>query len=118
MAWDSLAMWMLGYPHGALSKVEGAAALALESGHPHSLIYTLSFRAWLCHFRREWRAALEEAQTVRTLADEHGLPLWSLWATTLGGAAVVEEGQTHEGRKHLTGGLEAMRAAVARITMT
>jgi predicted ATPase len=118
MAWDSLAMWMLGYPNGALSKVEDAAGLARELGHPHSLIYTLSFRAWLCHFRREWRAALEQAQTVRALADEHGLPLWSLWATTLGGAAMVEEGQTLEGREQLTRGLEAMRAASAGITMT
>jgi class 3 adenylate cyclase/predicted ATPase len=118
MAWDSLAMWMLGYPDRALSGVDRAAALARESGHRHSLIYTLSFRAWLCHFRREWQAALEQAQTVGALADEHGFPLWKLWATTLGGAAMVEAGQTHEGREQLLGGVEAMRAAGARITMT
>ena len=118
MAWDSLAMWMLGYPKGALSKAEGAVGLARELGHPHSLIYTLSFRAWLYHFQREWRAALEQAQTVRALADEHGLPLWSLWATMLEGAAMVEQGQTIEGREQLTRGLEAMRAAGAGITMT
>jgi hypothetical protein len=85
MAWDSLAMWMLGYPNGALSKVEGAAQLARELGHPHSLIYTLSFRAWLCHFRREWQAALEQAQTARALADEHGVAAASVRKYTVAG---------------------------------
>jgi class 3 adenylate cyclase/predicted ATPase len=118
MAWDSVAMWMLGYPDGALSKMEHAAALARESGHPHSLVYALNFRAWLRHFRREWPAALEGARTVCALADEHGLPLWGLWATLLGGAAMVEEGQTQQGREQLNLGLEAMRVAGARITMT
>jgi hypothetical protein len=70
------------------------------------------------HFWRQWRAALEQAQAVCTLADEHGLPLWRLWATTLEGAAMVEEGQTRDDRQLLTRGLEEMRAAGAGITRT
>ena len=118
MAWDSLAMWMMGYPNEALGNVESAAALAQQLSHPHSLVYVLSFRAWLYLFRREWRAALEGAQTMGALAEEHGLPLWSLWATALGGAAMAEMGEAHQGREQLTACLEAMRAAGAGITMT
>jgi adenylate cyclase len=118
MAWDSLAMWMLGYPNEALRNVESAAALAQQLNHTHSLVYVLSFRAWLYLFRREWRALLEGAQTIGALAEEHGLPLWSLWATTLGGAALVEVGQTYQGCEQLTVCLDAMRAAGAGITTT
>jgi predicted ATPase len=118
MVWDSVAAWMLGYPDQALSRVDAAAALAREFGHPHTLTYTLSFRSWLLHFRRDWGAALAEAQTVLALADEHGLPLWKLWATTLGGSAMVEGGPAHKGREQITHGLEAVSAAGARITIS
>jgi predicted ATPase len=109
---------LVGYPDRALSRVEEAAALARESGHLHSLTYALFFRAWLCHFRREWRAALDGAQAVLALAADHGLPLWTFWATSLEGSAMVEQGQTGEGRERLARGLGAVRAAGAHITMT
>jgi len=118
MAWDSLAAWVLGYPDQALAGIEAATGLARSLGHPHTLTYTLSFRSWLLHFRREWGAALAEAQNVLALADEHGLPLWKLWATTLGGSAMLEEGQIHQGRERITRGCEAVRAAGARITLS
>lgn len=52
------------------------------------------------------------------LAVEHGLPLWTLWATTLGGSAMVQEGQIDEGREQLVRGLVAIRAASARVTLS
>jgi class 3 adenylate cyclase/predicted ATPase len=118
MVWDSLALWMLGHPDGALRRIEQALALARQMAQPHSVVYTLFFTAWLHHFRREWRAAVDTTRTVIALAAEHSLPLWRLWAATLQGSAMVEAGQTHEGLDQMIRGLEATRAAGARISIT
>jgi predicted ATPase len=118
MVWDSLALWMLGYPDRSQSLAEQAVALAQQTGHQHGLVYTLCFLAWIHHFRREWQTTIQGTQTVIALATEHALPLWQLWATTLQGSAMVEMGQTNAGCEQLSRGLEAMRAADARITLT
>jgi adenylate cyclase len=84
LAWESLALWLLGYPDQAQQRSREALALAHELDHR----FTLSFALWtagaLFHqLRCEDQAAQECNEAMLHLSMEEGFPLFVAGGTIL-----------------------------------
>ena len=108
-------LWQLGYPDQALNKVHEALALAQKLSHPHSLVFAQFFLGVLRQYRREARAAQENAERVIALCAEHGLTDYWAWANSLRGWAMAEQGRNEEGIGQIQEGLAASRATGADV---
>src|SRR5712692_1733827 len=73
------------------------SSLARELSHPFSLAWALVDISVQHHYRREGQLAREYAESVVSLAEEHGFPLWSAWGTVCRGWALAEQGRIEEG---------------------
>jgi predicted ATPase len=100
--WAAWSLWMLGYPEQALMKSQDSVSLAHELRHPFSFAFSLFWAAMLYSFRREPRAAEEQANAAILIATEHGfvqvLPLavvvqeWSRVARGNKGIIQIKQG--------------------------
>ena len=70
------ALWMLGYPDQALSRVHEALALAQALSHPHSLVIALQYAAVLHSVRREVPLVQARAEAAMALSRERGFTYW------------------------------------------
>jgi tetratricopeptide (TPR) repeat protein len=99
----ALTMWFLGYPEQALERSAKALAWGRELGHAHSFAFALIFAAFLHYHRREGRQVQEYAETLFTLATEHGFTVPEFWSVVLRGWALTTQGQSREGLALLRG---------------
>jgi predicted ATPase len=114
----ALTLWQLGYPHQALKRGYEALALARALSHPYSLAFAQQCLGFLHQFRREARAAQENAESMIALSAEHGFSLLSGWANILRGGAMAEQGCHEEGIAQIQDGLAASRAIGAELART
>jgi DNA-binding SARP family transcriptional activator/predicted ATPase len=111
----SFIRWLLGYPDQALTSSRAALNLGQKLSHSYSLGYALCFTTIVHVLRREAQAAQEWAAAVISLSTEHGIPLWlAVGHITLGWALTVQ-GRAGEGIDQSQHGLEAWKAAGARM---
>jgi class 3 adenylate cyclase/predicted ATPase len=108
-------LWLLGYPDKALEKGYEALKFARGMSHAHSQAFAEFFVGVLRQYRREARAAQENAESGIALSAEHGLTDWLAWATTLRGWAMAEQVRNEEGIAQLQKGLAASRATGAEL---
>jgi hypothetical protein len=92
----TIPLWVLGYPNQALERGNQAVALTQGLSHPHSLAFTRNFVGPVHQFRREVRAAQENAESVIALSAEHGYTDRFGYATLVRGWAMAEEGRDEE----------------------
>jgi class 3 adenylate cyclase/tetratricopeptide (TPR) repeat protein len=100
------ALWFLGYPEQALTRVYEALRLAQELGHPFSLGRALIYAAGLHHERGEGRAAQEHAEVMVALSHEHGFSPRVAQGTVVRGEALIAQEQWAEGIAQVRQGLE------------
>jgi predicted ATPase len=91
------ALWLLGYPDQALTRVHAARTLAEELSHAYSLAFALHYVAMLCLYRREARVALEWAEAAMALSRQHGIAQWLTGGMFMRGWALAEQGAVEEG---------------------
>ena len=89
--------WLKGYPH------------------PFSLAFAECCVGVVRQYRREARAAQENAESVIALSAEHGFTDCLAWATSLRGWAMAEQGRNEEGIAQIQEGLAASRATGAEL---
>ncbi|HSF33392.1 MAG TPA: adenylate/guanylate cyclase domain-containing protein [Candidatus Tectomicrobia bacterium] len=103
------ALWLLGYPEQALTKMHDALTLASELSHAFSLAFALNYAAMLHAWRREVHLAKERAEAVITLSNEHAF----IHAMSVGmirrGWTLAKQGAVAEGIGHLHQGLATLR---------
>jgi tetratricopeptide (TPR) repeat protein len=104
-------LWCLGYPDQALQRSREAPSLGQELSQPHILAFALNGATMVHQFRREGRAAQEQAETLITLASEHGFTQQLNQATALRGWALTEQGKGEEGITQIRQGLAALQVA-------
>ncbi len=102
-------LWMLGYADQALQHIEKALSLARALSHPFSLAVALNHAAYLHHFRREERAALERAEEAIALCSEQGFAFYWAMATVVRGRLLAAQPQPEEGIAQTLQGLSAWR---------
>jgi class 3 adenylate cyclase/predicted ATPase len=109
------ALWLLGCPDQALTRISTALTLAEKLAHPYSQGLVLTFRALLHNFRREVRATHEQAEATIALATEQGFPVLAALGMILRGWALTEQGRTEEGIAQIQEGLAAYQATGAEL---
>ena len=112
------ALWMLGYPDQALSRVHEALALAQALSHPHSLVIALQYAAVLHSVRREVPLVQARAEAAMALSRERGFTYWLAGARLWYGWALAEQGRAKEGITELRQGLATWQALGAGVGQT
>ena len=83
LLYETLALWVLGYPEQALQKSQEALARAEEEAHQQSLslAVALNWTGLLHQLRREAEVTYERAAAVIALAQQCGFPDWEMIGT-------------------------------------
>jgi predicted ATPase len=111
----TLLLWSMGYPEQALQISREAITWGQQFAHPYSLAFAFTAAAWLHENRREGAAAQGRAETVVTLAREHGFAQYEILGTLLRGGALIEQGKYEEGIALLRQSIDALRSARAEL---
>jgi predicted ATPase len=106
----SWALWQLGYPEQASTRIQESLALVRELSHPFTEASTLLYANQLHGLRGESRAALEGAEALIAFSSEHGFLQYVGMGTLQRAAALADQGQLQEGIAGMRAILEAMRA--------
>jgi hypothetical protein len=94
---SALFSWMLGLPDRSDERARESVALSTRLGHPSSMAYA-SFHAGLIHlWNRADGLALERAEVVIGVAEEHELPIWNAVGSCVRGGAQAALGSADEG---------------------
>lgn len=109
------ALWALGYPDQALSRMKVGLELARELAHPQTLVVAGHFAGQLHQLRGEILEARERATEVVALADEYELDLWLAFGEIDLGWAEVESGSAEPGIERMRRGLAAYAATGAKL---
>ena len=104
------ALWVLGYPDQALTRIQEALARAHELAHPYTATYALYAATRLHQFRQEGQPVLSQAEAAIALATEHGFAEWIVMARVMRGWALAILGKGEEGIAQLDQGLVALRS--------
>ena len=105
----AMALWLLGFPAQALTRLHEALALAHRLSHPYSLAWARSWAAVVAQLRRDVPAAHEHAEVAVALATEQGFPLYAALGTIVRGWALALQGQGEEGMAQVRQGTAAWR---------
>ena len=108
--YGGLALWMLGYPEQAQSKMDAAIALTKQRSHSHTEAFALSYQAIHHQFRHDVNATLEWAQSAIGMASGLGISQWLAWSMIIGGWAKAVAGEWDEGLDQLDTGLANWRS--------
>jgi adenylate cyclase len=106
-------LWSLGYPEQALTRSQESLALARELSHPVTQTNALLYANYVHWVRGESRAALEGAEAMITLSNEHGFLQLAGIGTFLRSLALTDQGQLQEGIAGMRAIMEAMRSGGA-----
>ena len=117
LAWEALALFILGYPDQSLQRSREAVALAKNLADSFSLVQALILNAYIRLYRDEARTAQEEAEGAIALAREHDFPFFVQFTTIVWGWVLAELGECEEGILQMCQGLVDYRAAEAELFM-
>lgn len=105
LCYTAYARYMLGYSDQSLHKVHEALRLAQELAHPLSYTQALISAATIHLFLQRNQEARAFAESLITLAEEHGIPQQVSTGTSLLGWAMSQQGQERQGIEQLQRGL-------------
>jgi predicted ATPase/class 3 adenylate cyclase len=103
---SALCYWMLGFQDRTLARAEQANALAEQLRHPFTRAYAIFHTGLLHLWRQEPELALDRAQAVIDIAEEHELQIWAAVGACLHGAALAGMGRAEEGIPQIEWGME------------
>lgn len=93
LGWESIVLWLLGFPDQAAQCLRRTLAAAQESGHRESLIYARTVAAVsFMLLGRDAAAARREIEALWSLHPPHGTgPAPGAWVNSLGGRDPAED---------------------------
>ncbi len=115
LSYASNLLWYLGYSDQALKRSHETLNLAQAQSHAVSLAGALHFAAIVHQFRREGRAAQEQAEAAIALSTERGFSFFLAMGTIDRGWALTEQGQGEEGIVQIRQGLVAYQTTGAEL---
>jgi predicted ATPase len=111
LSFRSLALWILGYPEGALADANYALKDAREIGHATTLMYALGYATLLTHiYCGDYAAASAQADEVVALADEKSALFWKALGMMNQGWLLALNGKPSKAVPLITAGIAAYRS--------
>jgi predicted ATPase len=80
---SAMALWFLGYPESALERSRTGLAMARELSHIGTIINELPFGGIINQLCGDVAAVREIAESLTSLATEHGFPQWLAFGNVL-----------------------------------
>jgi predicted ATPase len=111
LAWLAQTLTSLGYIDQGRSRINKALREVRRVGHVHTLVYVLSWAAFVDFTTGSPHEAQRHAEEMVALSDEHGFPHWLAYGTFWRGEALTALGRAQEGLALITRALSMLRAA-------
>jgi predicted ATPase len=115
LLYDSLTLWLLGYPQQSLAQNEAAMTAARLKPHHYNLALAHYFTARLHQFRREPDAALIQAEAALALCQEHDIAYFGASSMIVQGWAFAMQHQYQQGIALMQQGWTAIRAMQGKV---
>jgi predicted ATPase len=93
LTYEARALWFLGYPNQALTRISEALDRARKLSHPFSLARALVVGTFVHQYRREIRQVREQVEELLAPARAHGFAMWDAVASVMQGWALTMDGQ-------------------------
>jgi class 3 adenylate cyclase/predicted ATPase len=106
----AMALWMLGYPKGALADAEHALKDAREVGQSATLMYALSWTSEPQILSGNYATANALLDELAALVDETGAGLWKPLRMIYQGSLLLLTGKAADAVQMITSGLDAWRS--------
>jgi predicted ATPase/class 3 adenylate cyclase len=113
--YDSLVLWLLGYPDKALRICAEARHYADTSQHPFSQAIARTISLRVHQFRGEAAVVADQANAAIALCEEHEFVHYLAMSLILRGWARAQQGEFEKGITEIQDGLEKQRATGASL---
>ncbi len=117
LAFRSLALWPLGYPHAALRDADDALGNAREIGQAAELMFALCFAAVAYTLCGNRAAVTAQAQELVALAEEKGSRFWKGFGMMSQGCVLALTGRASAATEMLIPAMAAMRTTGTTVWM-
>jgi class 3 adenylate cyclase/predicted ATPase len=118
LSYQGWALWFLGYPDQARTRIREALTLAHQLSHPVSTAAAANIASWVYQLLRDQQAAKERAEEAVSLSTERGFELWRAMGMIGQGWALTEQGVVDDGIVRLRTGLNALRSTGREVLMS
>jgi len=118
LSYQAWALWFLGYPDQARTRIRAALDLAHKMSHPVSTAAAANIASWVYQLLRDQRAAEEQAEEAVSLSTERGFELWRAMGMIGQGWALAEQGMVDDGIARLRAGLTALHSTGREVLMS
>jgi DNA-binding SARP family transcriptional activator/predicted ATPase len=116
-AWQSHALWCLGYPQQALDRGHDAVKLVQDLDQPFNQALVSAYLASLQQLCADQAVAREHAEQALALTSKYQAPYYRAWADFLVSYALALEQPDEERIGHLRGSITAFKASGARLRL-
>jgi len=116
-AWQSHALWCLGYPERALSRGREAVQIASDMELPFNQALAATYLAVLQQLRADRATAREQAQAAYELTVQYKAPYYQAWAHILLCYAEAWEQPDLDQVARLRGAIEEFKSSGARLRL-
>jgi len=116
-AWQSHALWCLGYPQLALSQVIDAVNLVQNPDQPFNQALVSAYLALLQQLCADEEVARDHAEQAFALASKYQAPYYRAWSDILVSYALALEKPDEESIGRLRGSIDAFKASGARLRL-
>jgi class 3 adenylate cyclase/predicted ATPase len=93
LTYEARALWFLGYPNQALTRVYEALDRARNLSHPFSMVRALCLVTFLHQYRQEMEQVRERGEELITIARAQDFAMWVVVARIMLGWTLALEGQ-------------------------
>ena len=96
-AYNSMGLWLLGYPDNALEVAEKNVRTARDLAHPESLAWALLANSIVHQFRNEEQQAMDATEEIFSVCEANGLVMQPAIAKLVHGSVLAAEGSAELG---------------------
>jgi predicted ATPase len=116
--YSGVALWFLGHPERAETRIGEALSLARELKHPFTLVFALYHHALLQQLLRRGDEAQASGEALEALSAEQGFPFWTALGLLCRGAGSLLKSKFGEAAALIREGLQRYRATGAGVTVS
>ncbi len=116
-AWQSHALWCLGYPQQALNRGLDAVKLVRNLDQPFNQALVSAYLAMLQQLRADETVARTHAEQALALTSKFQTPYYRAWAAILASYAVALEQPGEEGIRRLRDSIDEFKVSSARLRL-
>ncbi len=114
-SFQSVALWLLGYPEAALSCATQTVKDARAISHAATLMYATSVTTITFLYRGDYAAATEQCREVVALADEKSAPFWKALGTASHCCTLAFQHRAADALEMIASGLALYRTTGATV---